>query len=347
MSHRTSSSRTHQAVVKKMACNSTNESAFYTALGLSVRWAHRHGSKAESRNNYSSHVHLPNAHLMQTGSGRGKFLKVRSSRKAPATHPALVQIKSLVSNMPTNAAISKGRPDYGWDAPGIMLGFLGAGAAVVGGGLALAHWQPFVYARPVGTVLAMLAAVPLLLGLAMLQYRLAGKLRTRDAILDLICWRGDETVLDVGTGAGMLMIGAAKRLNRGGRAVGIDIWSAKDLSNNSGAATHRNIAAEGVADRTEVLTDDATRLSFPDATFDAVVSLLCLHNIEPKPDQAKACREIARVLKPGGRAVIGDYVPTHEYAAALNAAALTIDRSRSAFGVAGALTWLLVADKPA
>ena len=248
--------------------------------------------------------------------------------------------------MPSNAAIAKGEPNYGWDAPGIMLGFLGAGTAVIGGGLGLAHWQPFAYAQPLGTALAVLGAVPLLLGLAMLQYRLAGKLRTRDAILNLIGWRGDETVLDVGTGAGMLMIGAAKRMDRGGRAVGIDIWSAKDLSNNSDAATHRNIAIEGVADRTEVRTDDATRLSYPDASFDAVVSLLCLHNIEPKPDQARACREIARVLKPGGRVVIGDYVPTHDYAAALKAAGLKIERSRSAFGVAGALMWLLVADKP-
>ena len=248
--------------------------------------------------------------------------------------------------MPALAPTTKGKPDYGWDAPGIMFGFLGAGTAVVGCGLALAWWHPFAYSMTFGVVLAVLGMAPLLLGLAMLQYRLAGKLRTRDAILDLIRWLGDESVLDVGTGAGLLMIGAAKRLNRGGRAVGIDIWSAKDLSNNSDAATHRNIAIEGVADRAEVRTDDATRLSFSDASFDAVVSLLCLHNIEPKPDQANACREIARVLKPGGRVVIGDYVPTQDYAAALRAAGLTVERSRSAFGVAGALMWLLVADKP-
>ena len=248
--------------------------------------------------------------------------------------------------MPALAPSTKGKPDYGWDAPGIMLGFLAAGSVVVCSGLALAAWQPFAYAQPVGKVIAVLGAAPLLLGLAMLQYRFAGKLRTRDAILNLVAWRGDEAVLDVGTGAGMLMIGAAKRLSRGGRAIGVDIWSAKDLSNNSDAATRRNIVIEGVADLTEVLTDDATKLSFADASFDVVVSLLCLHNIEPKPDQAKACREIARVLKPGGRVVIGDYVPTHDYAATLEAAGLTVERSRSAFGVAGALMWLLVADKP-
>jgi ubiquinone/menaquinone biosynthesis C-methylase UbiE len=201
----------------------------------------------------------------------------------------------------------------------------------------LASLRPFPSSALLGIMLAVAGVVPLLLGLEMLEYGLGGKLRTRDALLDLIAWRGDEQVLDVGTGAGLLLIGAAKRLAHGGRAIGIDIWSAKDLSNNGDAATRANIAIEGVADRVEVRTEDATRLSLDDATFDVVVSLLCLHYIEPKPDQAKACREIARVLKPGGRVVIGDYVPTHGYAAALADAGLEVRRSSSALGVTGAL----------
>lgn len=243
------------------------------------------------------------------------------------------------------AGLANEKPRYGWDAPGIMLSMLGIGTAVLAAGAVLISLRPFPFAGIVGWVLAVPGAVPLILGLAMLQYGLGGKLRTRDALLDLVDWRGDEHVLDVGTGAGMLLIGAAKRLVRGGRAIGIDIWSAKDLSDNSDASTRRNIAIERVGDRAEVRTEDATRLSFSDASFDVVVSLLCLHNIEPKPDRAKACREIARVLKPGGRVVIGDYVPTHDYAKALAEAGLTVRRSSSAFGVAGALMWFLVADK--
>jgi SAM-dependent methyltransferase len=241
---------------------------------------------------------------------------------------------------------AKGKANYGWDAPNIMLGMLALGLVLVAAGLALATLQPFPFSQAVGVVLIIAGAVPLLLGLAMLQYGVFGKLRTRDAILSLVNWRGDERVLDVGTGAGMLMIGAAKRLTRGGRAVGIDIWSAKDLSDNALDTTRRNIAIEAVADRTDVLTEDTTRLSFPDATFDVALSLLCLHNIEPKTDQAVACKEIARVVKPGGRVVIGDYVPTHAYAQALREAGLDVRRSSSAFGVAGALMWLVVADKP-
>ena len=241
---------------------------------------------------------------------------------------------------------AKRKPAYGWDAPGIMIGFLVAGSVAIAVALVLIWHAHFTFATAIGIVQLVAGSAPLLLGLAMLQYGLIGKLRTRDALLGFVYWRGDETVLDVGTGAGILLIGAAKRLSRGGCATGIDIWSAKDLSDNSAAATHRNVAIEGVADRCDVRTADATDIPFEDVSFDVVVSLLCLHNIEPKPKQAKACREIARVLRPGGRVVIGDYVPTHGYADALRDAGLNIERSRSAFGVAGALMWLLVADKP-
>lgn len=227
-----------------------------------------------------------------------------------------------------------------------MLAMLSAGGAMLAIGIGLARFAPFAFATIVGGLVTAAGTVPLVLGLMMLQYGLGGKVRTRDAMLDLIDWRGDERVLDVGAGAGLLLVGAAKRLSRGGRAIGVDIWSAKDLSNNSDHATRRNIALEGVADRAAIETGDATSLHFADGTFDVVVSLLCLHNIEPKPDQARACREIARVLKPGGRVVIGDYVPTHGYAAAMRDAGLDIRRSSAAIGVARSLMWFLVADKP-
>lgn len=236
------------------------------------------------------------------------------------------------------------RARYGIDAPGIMLGLaLGGGAVVLFGSL-LAALAPGTW-RYVGGVVALLGAVPLFFGLLMVVYALVGKVRTRERILDLARLHGDEIVLDVGTGAGLLLVGAAKRTPRG-KVVGIDLWAAKDLSDNAAATTMRNVEVEGVADRVEVQTGDARALAFSDATFDRVVSLLCIHNVEGKSDQARACREIARVLKPGGRVVVGDYVPTHAYAAALAEAGLTIVRSKPAFGVALSLMWLLVADKP-
>ena len=63
----------------------------------------------------------------------------------------------------------------------------------------------------------------------------------------------------------------------------------------------RNAVAEGVADRVEVKTGDITRLPFPDASFDAVISMTVLHNIPSRAARDAALAEFARVLKPGGR----------------------------------------------
>ncbi len=249
--------------------------------------------------------------------------------------------------MPDAAPPPGARANYGFDAPGIMNTMLAIGASIVAIGIGVGVKLPWRYGPVLGGLIAASGAVPLSLGCMMLYYGLAGKHRTREAMLGFIRWRGDETILDVGAGSGMMMIGAAKRLTRGGRAIGIDIWSAKDLSDNSVETTKRNIAIEGVGDRTEIVTGDASRLDFPDASFDHVLSLLCLHNIEPKADRDQACREIARVLKPGGSAVIGDYIPTDNYAGVFRADGLNVVRSKPAFEVARSLMWLLVAEKPA
>lgn len=70
-----------------------------------------------------------------------------------------------------------------------------------------------------------------------------GKFHARDRLLARLKLRGDETVLDVGCGRGLLLIAAAKLLPRG-HAAGIDLWSQRDLSGNSREATPRNAALE-------------------------------------------------------------------------------------------------------
>jgi cyclopropane fatty-acyl-phospholipid synthase-like methyltransferase len=62
----------------------------------------------------------------------------------------------------------------------------------------------------------------------MLLYARWGKFRHRDRMLNMVSWRGGEQVLDVGTGRGLLLIGAARRLSTG-KSTGIDVWSAKDF----------------------------------------------------------------------------------------------------------------------
>ena len=159
----------------------------------------------------------------------------------------------------------------------------------------------------------------------MIVYAKRGKFRHRDRMLGMIAWRGDEHVLDVGTGRGLLMIGAAKKL-RTGKSVGIDIWNDEDLSGNFRDNTLRNATNEGVREKIELLSEDARKMSFSDGCFDVILSNLCLHNIPSHEGRVEACREIARVLKPRGVALISDFQKTGEYASTFVAAGLRVER---------------------
>jgi arsenite methyltransferase len=201
------------------------------------------------------------------------------------------------------------RVDYGIDAPGLVWGLAIGGilcvALAIGGAWMGAVWSARTFAV-IGAILLIEAGL-------MIYNALRGKFRHRDRVLAHILWRGDERVLDVGTGRGLLLVGAAKHLTSG-RAVGTDIWSRKDLSGNAIERTRENLLGEGVAERCELASDPAQQMHFPDASFDAVVSNLCLHNIKGAGDRDRACKEIARVLKPGGVAVISDLMFARTYA---------------------------------
>jgi arsenite methyltransferase len=210
-----------------------------------------------------------------------------------------------------------GRPDYGIDAPGVVRGLTGCGLA----GVILAGISAWFGIGWLAVVLAITGVALLVSGLLTLRNALSGKFRHRDRILDHVPWRGDERVLDVGTGRGLLLVGAVKRAARGS-GVGLDIWSTRDLSGNSAERTTANLAAEGVAERCTLVTGPAQKMEFPDGSFDAVVSNLCLHNI-PGEARTQAVLEIARVLKPGGVAVISDLMFVNRHAATFRAAGLT------------------------
>ncbi len=55
-------------------------------------------------------------------------------------------------------------------------------------------------------------------------------------------------------------------------------------------------------------------MPFPDGSFDLVFSVLVLHHL-PEEIKAKGCREMFRVLRHGGRAIIADFAPPHGCAA--------------------------------
>ena len=215
--------------------------------------------------------------------------------------------------------------DYGIDAPGVIRNLLVIGVVVLAGAFLV---PPFhmgsAYVDPRGFWITGVSF--LLTGGLMLLYSLKGKFRHRDRMLALAKLRGDEDVLDVGTGRGLLLVGAAKKLVTG-RAVGLDIWKTSDLSANARAKTETVLEQEGVTDRCRLLERPAQDTGLPDASFDVIVSNLCLHNISARAERDAACREIVRLLKTGGAAIISDFRHTGQYAKVFQAAGLTVRRS--------------------
>lgn len=203
------------------------------------------------------------------------------------------------------------KADYGIDAPGVIrnLAIFGAIGFLVPAFFPIIHIGSAVI-RTSGFVLMGISCGGM--ALWMFLYSTYGKLRHRDRILNLVKWRGDEQVLDVGTGRGLLMIGAAKRLTIG-KATGIDVWNTEDLTNNTLENALQNARIEGVSDKVEIKNENAMQMSFPDLMFDVIISNLCIHNIYDVEGRKKACREIARVLKPGGTILISDFRHMKEY----------------------------------
>jgi arsenite methyltransferase len=219
------------------------------------------------------------------------------------------------------------KPDYGIDAPHVLRNLFLFGVPCLLLGLFLPekiHLGRIIFVpRPMffwtGTLL-------LIEGCLFLFYVKVGKFFHRDRMLSLYAWRGDEKVLDVGCGRGLLLAGAAKLLTAGGTATGIDIWSNEDMGGNSEAATRRNLALEGLSDRCTLLSIPAQEMPFPDGTFDVIVSNLCLHNIYDRPTRQLALQQVVRVLKPGGVAIISDYKLTGQYADQFRQAGLSVAR---------------------
>lgn len=211
------------------------------------------------------------------------------------------------------------RPDYGLDAPGVVRNLaLGAAAGfAIWLSAATGLWSGAVRGISLSWMAAGCAMGLGVTAVAMLYSSKIGKRRSRERLLDLIAWRGDEAVLDIGCGRGLMLIGAARRVPHG-RAVGIDLWQTEDLAGNRPDATLENARREGVADRVEVKTADMRELPFTDGSFDAVVSNWAVHNIYDQTGREKAVAEIARVLKPGGTTVLSDIRHIGEYAAAFS-----------------------------
>jgi SAM-dependent methyltransferase len=107
--------------------------------------------------------------------------------------------------------------------------------------------------------------------------------------------RAGDKVLDVGAGFGRHVYECARR---GARAVALD-YAADEVTETRNTLGAMVAAGEITPDSSPgVLRGDATRLPFPDATFDVVITSEVLEHIT---DDSAAIAEMSRVLRPGGR----------------------------------------------
>ncbi|MFE3138190.1 class I SAM-dependent methyltransferase [Streptomyces scopuliridis] len=105
--------------------------------------------------------------------------------------------------------------------------------------------------------------------------------------------RPGQRVLDLGCGTGRFTVPMAEL---GAQVSGLDISRAMlDVAG-------RKLAARGLS--ADLREGDMSRLPFPDSSFDVVTSMLALMHI-PLDDREKVFSEAARVLRPGGRMIIG------------------------------------------
>src|ERR1700682_2859214 len=168
--------------------------------------------------------------------------------------------------------------DYGIDAPYVIRNLLIASAAALILFLVMATgiWSGRIGPVRFGAIGFLFMAIGLAAsGFGMWWGSKYGKVEEREKLISLITWRGDEQVLDVGCGRGLLLVGAAKRLTTG-KATGVDIWHSQDLSGNSAEATKANAKAEGVTDKVRLETADARKLPFGANSFHTVVSSLAI-----------------------------------------------------------------------
>lgn len=116
---------------------------------------------------------------------------------------------------------------------------------------------------------------------------------TRARVLEALALRPGERLLDVGAGPGFLAADAAERIGPSGYVYGVDI------SEPLLAYAREQAGVPWL----EFRHGDATALPFDDGAFDAAVSMQVLEYV---PDVDAALAEIARVLRPGGRALVVD-----------------------------------------
>ena len=121
---------------------------------------------------------------------------------------------------------------------------------------------------------------------------------TRERLCQVLEPQPGERILEIGPGTGLFSVPVAQRLSPEGT---LDVFDVQQVMLDH---TLRVGAARNV-DNIVATRGDARCLPYPEGTFDAAFMMTVLGEI---PDQEAALGELQRVLKPGGRLVIGEFI---------------------------------------
>lgn len=137
-----------------------------------------------------------------------------------------------------------------------------------------------------------------------------------EKMIELAKIKGNEHILDIGAGSGILAIGFAKNLTSG-NVVGVDIYSIKESSlktrikniikinfiGNTIEDAQLNSKVEKVEKKCKFMQEDLSKsFKFSDETFDVIVSSQFLYCLSGE-DRSSVLEEIDRVLKKDGKII--------------------------------------------
>jgi len=190
--------------------------------------------------------------------------------------------------------------DFGW-GPEWMNGLALAALATLAAAVAVFVVAPGLW--PAAFVLVLLAA-SFLAGNAIMR-----SFQSRDCVvlpMVRLLSSDRDLVLDAGCGAGRTTI-ALGRVIGDGRIVAFDRFDADYIDDGGRDLIDRNLDLAGLAGRVSVVTGDLTALPFEPDHFDAAVSTNAFDHLGA--GKQAALKEMARVLKPGGRFLMAVWTP--------------------------------------